>query len=151
VGSIRCVERFTTGSRNLSRTFECRRWCPTRSPSWDCDRSKDFYAAGFDGLVKRWDKCIKVGWGYFEKETFFPVSNITCFTFYIHLWPIYWLSLVHFLPPPKDRKLKQFTIFWSVVDYVRSRGREGSGCYVSREGNIHVEKEYIITLANFAN
>jgi hypothetical protein len=25
---------------------------------------------------------------------FFPGSNITCFTFHIHLWPIYWLSLV---------------------------------------------------------
>jgi hypothetical protein len=25
---------------------------------------------------------------------FFPGSNITCFTFYIHLSPIYWLSLV---------------------------------------------------------
>jgi hypothetical protein len=29
-------------------------------------------------------------------------TSITCFTFYIHLWPIYWLSLVHCrveLPP----------------------------------------------------
>jgi hypothetical protein len=25
---------------------------------------------------------------------FFPGSNIRCFTFYIHLWPTYWLSLV---------------------------------------------------------
>jgi hypothetical protein len=25
----------------------------------------------------------------------FPCSNITCFTFYIHLWPIYWFSLVN--------------------------------------------------------
>jgi hypothetical protein len=24
-------------------------------------QSKDFYAAGFDALVKRWDKCINVG------------------------------------------------------------------------------------------
>jgi hypothetical protein len=22
---------------------------------------------------------------------FLPVSNITCFMFYIHLWPSYWL------------------------------------------------------------
>jgi hypothetical protein len=27
-------------------------------------------------------------------KCFFPVSNITCFTFYIHLWPIYRLFLV---------------------------------------------------------
>jgi hypothetical protein len=28
---------------------------------------KDFYAAGFDTLVKRWDNCISVGGGYVEK------------------------------------------------------------------------------------
>jgi hypothetical protein len=30
-------------------------------------QSKDFYAAGFDALVKRWDKCISVGGGQIEK------------------------------------------------------------------------------------
>jgi hypothetical protein len=25
---------------------------------------KDFYAASFDALLKRWDKCINVGGGY---------------------------------------------------------------------------------------
>jgi hypothetical protein len=29
-------------------------------------KSEDFYAAGFDALVKRWDKCINVGGGYVE-------------------------------------------------------------------------------------
>jgi hypothetical protein len=29
--------------------------------------SKDFYAAGFDALGKRWDKCINAGGGYVEK------------------------------------------------------------------------------------
>jgi hypothetical protein len=33
---------------------------------WLRQQSKDFYAAGFDTLVKRWDKCISVG-GYVEK------------------------------------------------------------------------------------
>jgi hypothetical protein len=28
---------------------------------------KDFYAAGFDALVKRWEKRIIVGGGYVEK------------------------------------------------------------------------------------
>jgi hypothetical protein len=28
---------------------------------------KGFYAAGFDALVKRWDKCINTGGGYVEK------------------------------------------------------------------------------------
>jgi hypothetical protein len=28
---------------------------------------KNFYAAGFDVLIKRWGKCINVGGGYVEK------------------------------------------------------------------------------------
>jgi hypothetical protein len=39
----------------------------------------------FDALVNRWDKNINVGGGYIEKYMFFPASNITCFTFCIHL------------------------------------------------------------------
>jgi hypothetical protein len=34
---------------------------------WQRQQSKDFYAAGFDALVKRWDECNIVGGGYFEK------------------------------------------------------------------------------------
>jgi hypothetical protein len=30
-------------------------------------QSKDLYAAGFDTMVKRWDKCINVGGGYVKK------------------------------------------------------------------------------------
>jgi hypothetical protein len=45
---------------------------------------KNFYAAGFDALVKRSDKCISVGGGYVEKYIFFSGSNITRFTFYIN-------------------------------------------------------------------
>jgi hypothetical protein len=30
-------------------------------------QSKNFYAAGFDAMVKRWDKCINMGAGYVEK------------------------------------------------------------------------------------
>jgi hypothetical protein len=33
------VKRFTTDRGILLSTFEIRRWCPTRSPCWDCDRS----------------------------------------------------------------------------------------------------------------
>jgi hypothetical protein len=29
--------------------------------------SKDFCAAGFDALLKRWDKCISVGGEYVDK------------------------------------------------------------------------------------
>jgi hypothetical protein len=34
---------------------------------WLRQQSKDFYAEGFDALIKRWDKCINVGGGYVEK------------------------------------------------------------------------------------
>jgi hypothetical protein len=37
---------------------------------WLREQSNDFYAAGFDALVKRWDKCICVGGGYMEKYFF---------------------------------------------------------------------------------
>jgi hypothetical protein len=31
-----------------------------------------------------------------RNKCFFPALNIKCFTFHIHLWPIFWLSLVEF-------------------------------------------------------
>jgi hypothetical protein len=34
---------------------------------WLRQQSKDFYAAGFDALVKRWNTCISVGGGYVDK------------------------------------------------------------------------------------
>jgi hypothetical protein len=46
---------------------------------WLRQQSKDFYVAGFDALVKRWDKRINVRRGHARKYMFFPVSNIVCF------------------------------------------------------------------------
>jgi hypothetical protein len=34
---------------------------------WLKQQSKDFNAAGFDAMVKRWDKCINVSEKYVEK------------------------------------------------------------------------------------
>jgi hypothetical protein len=34
---------------------------------WLRQQFKDLYAVGFDALIKRWDTCINVGGGYFEK------------------------------------------------------------------------------------
>jgi hypothetical protein len=39
----------------------------TEMGKWVRQPSKDLYAAGFDTLVKRWDKCMNVGAGYVEK------------------------------------------------------------------------------------
>jgi hypothetical protein len=47
---------------------------------WD-NSPKHFYAAGFDALVKRWDKCTNVGGGYVEKYFFFQfrISHLVRF------------------------------------------------------------------------
>jgi hypothetical protein len=47
--------------------------------NWLRQQSKDFYAAGFDTLVKICDKCINVYGEYVEKEMLFPSSNVTMF------------------------------------------------------------------------
>jgi hypothetical protein len=39
----------------------------TEVRKWLKQHSKDFYAVGFDALVKRWDMYINVGAGYVEK------------------------------------------------------------------------------------
>jgi hypothetical protein len=76
--------------QNVSlRTKRLKRRCES---GWD--NSQKTLCACFDALVKRWDRCINVGGGYVEKLLFCPGSNIACFAFYIHLWPIYWLFLL---------------------------------------------------------
>jgi hypothetical protein len=57
------------------------------------DNSEDVCAAGFDGRVYQfwWRICREI------IVFFFSGSTLTCFTFYINLWSIYWLSLVVFL------------------------------------------------------
>jgi hypothetical protein len=59
VGSVCRVKRLTTG---LRKSQMMKRRCGINS-----DKSQNFHAAGFDALVKRWDKCINVGGGYVEK------------------------------------------------------------------------------------
>jgi hypothetical protein len=63
VGSVCRLKRFTTGSRNYLKDEEVE----TEVRKWLRQEPKDFYAAGFDSLVKLWDKCINVGGGYVEK------------------------------------------------------------------------------------
>jgi hypothetical protein len=56
----------------------------TEMRKWLEQQSKDFYAASFDALVKRWEKFISVGGGYVEKYMFFRGLNITCFHVLYH-------------------------------------------------------------------
>jgi hypothetical protein len=39
----------------------------TEVQKWLRQQTKDLYAAGFDALAKRWNKCIKVGGGHVKK------------------------------------------------------------------------------------
>jgi hypothetical protein len=56
---------------------------------------KRLYVAGIEALVNRWDKCINVVGGYFEKKMLSSGSNTTYFIFVVHLWPTYWPSLLY--------------------------------------------------------
>jgi hypothetical protein len=72
------VEKFSQGHSKVADD-------ETEVRNWLRQQSKELYAAGFGAVVKRWDKCMYVGGGYVEKQMFLLCSNITCFTFYIHL------------------------------------------------------------------
>jgi hypothetical protein len=57
VGSICRVKGFTTGPKNSLTDEEVEMEVQKRLRQ----KSKEFYAAGFEALVKGWDKCISVG------------------------------------------------------------------------------------------
>jgi hypothetical protein len=60
---------------------------------WLRQQAKDFYAAGFDALVKRSDKYISVGGEHVEKEMYF--SRFQYHTFYeLYLFVAYLLFLM---------------------------------------------------------
>jgi hypothetical protein len=59
VVSVCRVKPFTNGSRNSLKDV--------RKSQILRQQSKDFYAVGFDALVKRWDKCTNIDGGYVKK------------------------------------------------------------------------------------
>jgi hypothetical protein len=65
--SVYRVKRFTAWSRNSLKDVRKSQMMPDEALKWLRQESKDFYAAGFDALVKRWDSCISVGGEYVEK------------------------------------------------------------------------------------
>jgi hypothetical protein len=67
VGSVCRIKRFTTGSGNSLKDVRKSQMMPEQVGKWLRQQSKDFYAACFDALAKRWDKCINVLGGYVEK------------------------------------------------------------------------------------
>jgi hypothetical protein len=69
VGSVFRVKRFTTGSRHshLGGKPFADEEVETEVRIWLRQQSKDLYAAVFDALLKRRDKCSNVDGGYVEK------------------------------------------------------------------------------------
>jgi hypothetical protein len=67
VGSVIRVKQFTTGSRNSLKDVRKSQMMSDQVRKWLRQQSKRFYVAGFDAVVKRWNKCISVGGGYVEK------------------------------------------------------------------------------------
>jgi hypothetical protein len=63
VGTVCRVKQFHLNGKRFTDDEEIE----TEVRKWLRQQSKDFYAAGFDAPVKRWDKCINVGGGYVEK------------------------------------------------------------------------------------
>jgi hypothetical protein len=61
--SVCRVKQFRFRGRHFADDEEVE----TEVSKWLRRQSKDFCAAGFDSLVKRWDKCIDVARGYIEK------------------------------------------------------------------------------------
>jgi hypothetical protein len=80
--SLKVVHNWTANVSLMTKSLK-----PMCVNGWQ--QSNDFYATGFDALVKRSDKCVNAGGGYIERQIFFPCSNVTCFMFYINLWYIY--------------------------------------------------------------
>jgi hypothetical protein len=63
VGSFCRVKRFQLGGKHIADDEEFER----EVMKWLRQQPEDFYAVGFDALIKRWDKCINVGGRYVEK------------------------------------------------------------------------------------
>jgi hypothetical protein len=67
MGSVFRVKLFTTGSRNSLKDLRKSQMMADWVRKWLGQQSRGLYAAGFEPLVKRWEKCISVGGGYVEK------------------------------------------------------------------------------------
>jgi hypothetical protein len=52
---------------NLLKDDRKSQMMPDQVRNWLRQQPEDFYAAGFDELAKRWDKCFNIGGGYVEK------------------------------------------------------------------------------------
>jgi hypothetical protein len=73
--------------------------------------AKDFYAAGFDALIMRWDNCIIVGGGYVEKYVFFSKFEYHIF-YFIYLFVFYLRTrLLFYLVWVRPTDLLRYSIY----------------------------------------
>jgi hypothetical protein len=66
VGHVCRVKWFITGSINSLKEVRKPQMMSDQVRKLLRQQSKDFHAAGFDALVKRWDRCINVSGRYVE-------------------------------------------------------------------------------------
>jgi hypothetical protein len=80
------VEKFSQGRSKITNDeMEVRKWLR--------QQSKDFCAEGFDALIRD-EICVSMLVGDISRNLFFDVLISYCEVFYLHLWPVCWLSLV---------------------------------------------------------
>jgi len=61
------VQKFSEGRTSIEDEHRAGRPVEIATPETFRQQRKEFYAAGFQGLVKRWDKCLNLYWDYVEK------------------------------------------------------------------------------------
>jgi hypothetical protein len=79
---------------------------------WLRQQWKNFYAAMGQVCECWWRICREI--------IFSPDSNITCFTFYVHLWPIYWLSLVLTYVTSASTQILTYEVFVIIFRFIRT-------------------------------
>jgi hypothetical protein len=82
------VEKFSQGrSKVADDETEVRQWLR--------EQSKNFYATGFDALVKRWDKFVNVDGEYVVEYIFF-------FSFEYHIFYVLYPFVIYLLTLPRS-------------------------------------------------
>jgi len=61
------VQKFWEGRTSIEDEHRAGRPVEIATPETFQQQPKEFYAAGFQGLVKRWDKCLNLYGDYVEK------------------------------------------------------------------------------------
>jgi hypothetical protein len=101
VESVCRLKRFATWSRNSLKDVRKSQMMPDHVALLRLRQEqlveitiKRLLCFRFRRTCKAMEEVYECWWRICRETKFFPISNITYFTFYIHLWRTYWLSLV---------------------------------------------------------